>query len=912
MIGQTISQYNIIEKLGEGGMGVVYKAQDTKLDRFVALKFLPSHLAASEQDKSRFIQEAKSASALNHPNVCTIHDIQEHTGPDGVNQLFIVMEFVDGKSLKEKKETLGQKQILEIGVQVAEGLAAAHERGIVHRDIKPDNIMIRKDGIVQIMDFGLAKLYTSGNVSRLTKAGTTMGTMGYMSPEQVQGLDVDHRTDIFSLGVVLYELLAGASPFKGVHETAIMYEIVNVDPPPISTVKEGITPELDDIILECLEKEKDDRCQSAKELAKDLRKIKKSTGHTQSRAYSVLRTASHTSVAQKKDDVSSGSFVVEVMNRRFDLAQPFRSSLFPWMLSVVLILSLVVVWVLLRAVPAENIVTKFTLDIGEDKVLDVISYPSIAISNNGRKIVFKANNKFYLRKMDSMDPVVIPGIENCVTPFFSADDKWLGYFRNGKLEKISLSGGTPITLADAADNRGGTWSKNGFIVYTPIALSGLFLISENGGTPKSVTVIDSSKQERTHRWPTFLPDGKHVLFTVGVISSPDYYENANIDVVDIETGERKRVLQGASTAKYITSGHLLFSRSGILYVVPFDADKLEISGQPVPAVQGVYSATTTGITNYVVSENGTLAYLPGPVEGESRKIVKIDLKGSVTILDSSAHPYIEPALSPDNKRIALAIRDAENFDIWTFDIARNTMSKLTFGGLNRTPRWSPDGKKIAYMKRTKEGMNAIYIKPSDGSGDEVEIFRGAGRYYVNFWSSDGKYLMVDNLTTGSQSDLLVIPLTGDKTPWRYLDSKKDEYESSISPDGKWLSYICDESGSYHIYVRSFPKKEGKWQISSDVAEEPRWSPDGKFLYYRRNSQLMAVPVSTASTFSSGLPAVLFDNFPAMNVDSGISYDITSDGKYFVTTMPVKGISFKNISVVVNWSDEIRSIIPDEK
>jgi serine/threonine protein kinase len=270
MIGSTILHYKILEKLGEGGMGEVYKAQDTKLDRFVALKFLPSQLTASEDDKARFIQEAKAASAMNHPNVCTIHDIQEKDG-----QFFIVMEFVEGKTLKDKKDSLSDKQILEIGIQVAEGLAAAHEKGIVHRDIKPENIMVRKDGIAQIMDFGLAKLYKESNVSRLTKAGTTVGTMGYMSPEQIQGLDVDHRTDIFSLGVVLYELLAGELPFKGVHDTAIMYEIVNVDPPPISTIKEGIDPELDRIILECLEKDKDERCQSAKELAKDLRKVKK-------------------------------------------------------------------------------------------------------------------------------------------------------------------------------------------------------------------------------------------------------------------------------------------------------------------------------------------------------------------------------------------------------------------------------------------------------------------------------------------------------------------------------------------------------------------------------------------------------------------------------------------------------------
>lgn len=888
-------------------MGVVYKAQDTKLDRFVALKFLPPHLAASEQDKARFIQEAKSASALNHPNVCTIHDIEEHDG-----QMFIVMEFVDGKSLKEKKDTLSQKQILEIGIQVAEGLAAAHEKGIVHRDIKPENIMIRKDGIVQIMDFGLAKLYTSTNVSRLTKAGTAIGTIGYMSPEQVQGQDVDHRTDLFSLGVVLYELLAGESPFKGVHETAIMYEIVNVDPAPISTVKEGLDPQLDAIILECLEKDKDDRCQSAKELAKDLRKIKKSTGHSQSRIYTVQKTALRPAAVAPPTAAPSGSFIIEVMNRRIDLARFFRSSVLPWTLSILLLAVIPVLWLVFRASSADNVVTKFSLDIGSDKALDINAYPALTISHDGTKLVFKANNKFYLRRMNSMDPVIIPGTENGSTPFFSTDDQWLGFFRNGKMEKISVIGGTSVSLADAGDNRGGTWSKNGYIVFSPSATTGLSLIPENGGVTKAITSIDTGKGERTHRWPSCMPDGKHVLFTVGSTSSPDYYENATIDVVNTETRERKTVLHGASTARYIASGHLLFSRSGILYIVPFNADKLEVTGQPVPVVEGVYSGITTGITNYALSENGTLAYLPGAIEGEKRKIVKIALKGGTSILDSGAHPYLEPRLSPDNKKIAVVVREGEDYDIWIFDILRGTLSKLTFGGLNRTPQWSPDGKTIAFMKRTKEGKTGIFTKPADGSGDETHIFDGEARLYLDCWTRDGNYLLLDDLTANAQSDILVLPLTGDKKPWKYLDTKNDEYESSVSPDGKWLAYISDESGAYQIYVRSFPNKEGKWQISTDIAEEPRWSPDGKTLYYRKNSQLMSVPVSTGSTFSAGLPTVLIGNFPVMNVDSGISYDLSSDGKYLITTQPVNGISFRSIAVVLHWSDEIKNLTSAEK
>ena len=307
MIGSTILHYKIIEKLGEGGMGTVYKAEDTKLDRFVALKFLPSQVLSTEEEKARFIQEAKAASSMNHPNVCTIYDIQEYD-----KQLFIVMEFIDGVTLRDMKQSLSEKRILDIGIQVAEGLGAAHEKGIVHRDIKPENIMIRKDGIAQIMDFGLAKLYTSSNVSRLTKAGTTMGTMGYMSPEQVQGLDLDHRSDIFSLGVVLYELFAGESPFKGMHETAIMYEIVNVEVPPIASVKMDIDPQLDGLILECLEKEKDERCQSAKELAKNLRKVKRvSTGTRTSRMYNVNSGLNKASVQQNTMTNLSGPLVYD-------------------------------------------------------------------------------------------------------------------------------------------------------------------------------------------------------------------------------------------------------------------------------------------------------------------------------------------------------------------------------------------------------------------------------------------------------------------------------------------------------------------------------------------------------------------------------------------------------------------------
>ncbi len=903
MVPSVISHYEILAKLGEGGMGVVYKAHDTTLGRTVALKFLPAHLSSSDADKARFMQEAKAASSLNHPNVCTIYAIEEHE-----HQLFIAMEFVDGQTLAEKKDSISFRQAVDIGIQAAEGLAAAHEKGIVHRDIKPENIMVRRDGIVQIMDFGLAKLHGPVNASRLTKTGAMMGTVGYMSPEQVQGQEVDHRTDIFSLGVVLYELFAGGSPFKGVHETAVMYEIVNVEPRPISLQKEGLDPRIDEIVLECLEKDRDDRYQSARELAKDLKKFRNSSPDRKSRIYSTSRGEIAPTAAPLSPVTGSGPVTLTGAARLTGRAGMIRPGIVPWALSVILLIALAAVWLMAHRPSPERMVARFAIRLADDQALTLANYPALAISHDGTALVYRADNTLYLRTMNSMEPVALSGLGAAASPFFSPDDKWLGFFSNGKLEKVLLGGGTPIDLADVPDNRGAAWNRDGSIVFAEPAGQGLSLINENGGAVRRITTIDSVRHERTHRWPSFLPDGRHVMFTVGNLASPDYYENASIDVADIETGARKTILKEASSARYIDPGYLLFARSGDLFVVPFDAGICEVNGVPVSVVKGVCNDVTTGITDYAVSSNGTLAYVPGSLGGQDRRLVKISTRGEIAALDSSHHRFLEPRLSPDGTKLALVIGNGEDYDVWMFDVMKRTWNRLTFGGLNRSPQWSPDSRHIAYMKRTKDGASAIVVKPYDGSGEEVEVCKVTNRSYVDQWSADGKYLLIDDLdASNSISNLVVVPLKGKELPWNYSRSKFDEYEASISPNGKWIAYLTNETGSYQIYVRSFPGKEGKWQISTDGAEEPRWSPDGKTLYYRKGAQLVSVPVSTSGTFSAGAPAVLINGFPAMNVDSGISYDITPDGREFVTTTPVEGTTFKNIALVLNWTAELNAL-----
>ncbi len=899
MIGQTISHYKILEKLGQGGMGIVYKAHDTKLDRDVALKFLPPHLHAGEAEKARFIQEAKAAAALNHPNICSVIDIDEHAGPSGEPQMFIVMEFIDGQTLKDLSAsasgaTLPLKRAIEIGIQMAEGLAAAHEKGIVHRDIKPENIMIRKDGIVQIMDFGLAKLKSSGSkITRLTREGSTVGTAGYMSPEQVQGQDVDHRSDIFSLGVVLYEIFTGQMPFKGVHDTALMYEIVNVDPAPMTAITPALDPNLDAIVLDCLEKDPKERCQSVAEVARDLRRLKReSTRQRHSRVTQVLATQSAASATQTAGPVA---------------APAMRKWLIPAVTGVLGILSVVFLVLWLKSGSGGHVVSRLSLALPKSLDVNIGSYTALAISPDGSKIVIRAGGKLYLRSIDSYEITEISGTGEAGSPFFSPDGQWLAFFADGKLKKVPLVGGTAITLADVPDNRGGSWGADGTIIFSPGPANGLVKVSDQGGTPQGVTTVDTAHGDRTHRFPFILPGGKGVIYTVGTLDNPDYYEDATIAATELSTGKQKVVLKGASYAVYVPSGYLVYAHSGTLFSVPFDAGRMEVTGAAFPVVEGVRGDPTTGASDFAVSQNGTLVYLPGRTSAEERSLAKLDLNGGTVVLPAKPQFYIEPRISPSGNDIALVIQSGKDFDIWVYDIPRGTLSRLTFGGLNRTPTWSPDGTKIAYFT-IQNGKSAIMVKHSDGSGEAQELAVGLGRTYIHSWSKDGSFLIVDKLLA-AQGDVVVVPLAPGKQPWTFLGTKYDEWMGALSPDGKWIAYCSNESERYQIYIQTFPGGGGKWQVTSEESYEPHWSPDGKTLYYYTPGRLMAVDIQTIPTLVIGKPRAIaaYPNFP---IDSGVSYDLSPDGKSIITTTAKEDDDLLHqVHVVLNWTDEIRQRTP---
>jgi serine/threonine protein kinase len=887
MIGQIISHYKILEKLGEGGMGVVYKAQDTKLERFVALKFLPAHLAASEQDKTRFIQEAKSASALNHPNVCTIHDIQEHDGT-----MFIVMEYVDGQTLNEKIKNLSQKQALDIGIQIADGLAAAHEKGIVHRDIKPENIMIRKDGIVQIMDFGLAKLK---GASRLTKEGSTVGTAGYMSPEQVQGQDTDHRSDIFSLGVLLYEMLSGQPPFKGVHETAIAYEIVNVDSLPLASINPGIPPELDAIVLECLEKDPKERTQSASQVSVDLKRYRRESSKLKASRITAAKPI------LKASDQDSIQTVEE---------SQLKHSIVPWIIAGILGVGLVVVAVLyvkgsgyemqtIRSFIQAPVGSSFAQQSG-----GASGVGQIAISPDGRKIAFIAVDslgmpRLFVRSLSSLIALQLPGTENAFYPFWSPNSNFIGFFTDGKLKKIDASGGPPLSVCDVREARGGSWSKDDIIVFTPGPNDPIFQVPAAGGTPVQVTKFDTVVHEGTHRFPWFLPDGKHFLYFARIGSGTD---EDRVCIGSLDGTESTLLLHSHSNAIY-ASGYLLFVREQTLVAQPFDVNNFTLKGNAVPIAEQVRFSLNWNRGSFSSSQTGVLIY-EGGLGPAMNQLAMFDRTGKNVTVMKGTQSVFEASFSPDVTKIAFSSVDPQrrNEDIWVFDIARSISTRLTFDPKDDTdPIWSPDGKRIIFSSN-RSNMESVFLKNADGSGSETELLTYEKGLYPTGWSRDGAMIAC---TTYPTRDIVVFPAAGKQAPIEFLNTEFIEDEARFSSDGKFLVYASNESGQREIYVRPFPGPGGKWQVSTNGSLfRSFWRRDGKEIYYQsRDGKIMAAEVSSnGGIFSVGNVKPLFE---AATIGISSFLDVSPDGQKFLMVYNRVETKSDHLTLVTNWNAELQ-------
>ncbi len=867
-------------------MGVVYKAQDTSLDRFVALKFLPERLSNSEQDRARFLQEAKAASALNHPNICTIHGIEEHD-----KQMFIVMELVEGQTLRDKKGSISFKQAIDIGIQLADGLAAAHEKGIVHRDIKPDNIMIRKDGIVQIMDFGLAKLR---GVSRLTKEGSTVGTAGYMSPEQVQGLDADHRSDIFSLGVLLYELFTGQLPFKGLHETALAYEIVNVDSLPMSSVKPEINAELDRIVLECMEKDPNERTQSVKQIAIDLKRFKRESSR------------SRVSMVRPAYESSESAPTKKLINwERIGWAVVITVCAVGWILSM------------LRKT-GENTTTRLNISAinspGQEIIRSDVS--NHAISPDGRFLVYilseAGTSQLYIRSLNNFQANPIKGTENGNSPFFSPDGQWIGFTADGKLKKIPASGGTAETICDAPAFRGGSWGIDNRIYFSPAFASSIMSVSATGGDVRIFSILDSTRKERTHRWPQVLPDGKWVLYTIGDQSNPNSYVDASFAFQSLETGERHILDVHGEMALYVEPGYLIVARNGALLAAPFSLKDFRVTQPLATVISEVSGDPGSGISYFSISGKGHLTYLSGSQTREL-ELLWVSRDGKETPVSLAKQPYDTPRVSPDGTKLALTIglvAGSDN-DIWIYDLRTSALNRLTFEKKMFDPVWSKDGKKLYYASAV-EGKEGIMVQASDGSSEGSSVLSSKLPRFPISISPNGTQLLINFLGGPTDGDLYKLNLNEDKECSPLLNSAAYEYGGCISPDGRYIAYGSNESGTLEAFVRTYPDLKGKWQVSVKGGLSPIWSPDGKEIFFVSTvGKMMSVSVKTFPAFSADQPRELFDvsqmYFPNNPVTN---FDISPDGKRFIMVRNAHiGTNVTSFNMVQNWIAELQREMP---
>ena len=884
--GKNLGPYEIIAPLGAGGMGEVYRARDTRLGRDVAVKILPSELSDNADRLLRFEQEACAAGALNHPNILAIYDVGKHDGSP-----FLVSELLEGETLREKThvQLLPQKKAIDYALQIARGLAAAHEKGIVHRDLKPENIFVTKDGRVKILDFGLAKLTEHNGDQRQssiptrrieTDPGTVMGTVGYMSPEQVRGQAVDHRSDIFSFGTILYEMLTGCRAFQ--HESRIetLNAILKEDPPGLSELNSNINPALERIVSHCLEKDPEQRFHSASDLAFALDALSGTGSITSGRT------------------TPMPAFIGKRVSRR---------ELAGWTIAGVTLLAaavgLFVFWQR-RGSDLTAAVSRFLL-VAPEKMS--FGGPPI-ISPDGRNIVSRVEDtpgkvSLWIRPIDSLEGQPLPGTENGGQPFWSPDSRTIAFFVEGKLKKIDIVGGPPQTICDARFGLGGTWGRDGVIVFGKQPLQGLYSVPATGGEPTQVTTLDKDKKEIAHRWPYFLPDGRHFLYSVNDVKN----SNPGIYVGSLDSNESKLILPGIdSSMSYAPPGYLLFVRDHALLAQAFDVSKLEVTGDAFPVVDRVAFNVTNGRAHFSVSETGTLvfrAFFPSL----DVQLAWVDRAGKVSANIGEPGPKLGVELSPDEKRVAEVRAEPSRSitDIWLIEPERGAAAtRLTLDPAGDVvPIWSPDGSQIVFCS-TREGVPNIYQKLSSGAGTDELLVKSDAITIPTDWSRDGHYLLYQQISPNTGMDLWVLPMTGDRTPFLYLQTEFTEYSGRFSPDGRWVAYVSNESGRNEIYVRSFPISGGRWQVSTAGGAQPRWRDDGKELFYLNNDdKLAAVDVKThADVFEVGIPKTLFEVRRGFE-RAGDSYDAANDGQRFLVFLHGEETAPSPFVVVKNWLAE---------
>lgn len=889
--GTRLGPYEIISPLAAGGMGEVYRARDTRLDRTVAIKILTSELSQNPELKERLEREAKTISALQHPHICVLFDVGRDTA-SGTD--YLVMEYLEGESLADRlrKGPLPLAEQLKIAGEVADALSSAHSAGIVHRDLKPGNVMLTKSG-AKLLDFGLAKPLNGGArssaasapsfsvaktlsgpspISPLTTQGSIIGTIQYMSPEQIEGKEADARSDIFAFGTVVYEMGTGKRPFEGKSQIKIASAILEDKPVSMRTLQPKTPHELERLVDTCLNKDPELRFQCARDLTLQLNWVREGHNGTGPKA-----------------SVSPASLGRERML---------------WLAALVTTLALAFGWAFTHRPVTSSPSIRAVIDPPPKSTLNLTgdaAGPPV-LSPDGASVAFTATGAegrtlLWVRPMDVLEAHPLPGTEDATFPFWSPDGRSLGFFADTKLKTIDLNGGSAQTIAEAPFGRGGAWGAGGVILFSPTTQSGLVRVNVSGGTPVPVTKVDTSKHT-SHRWPFFLPDGKHFLY-VAINHDASRAANNAVSYGSIDGGENHELFHVESNVVY-GSGCLLFARGDQLLAVSFDPVEGKLRGEPQSLTKGVANDVTTWHMDASASADGRLVFASG--ETGAFQLVQMD-RGShqVREIADKLNNLSTFRLSPQGDRVAMTISTGGAIDVWVLDIARGTRTRLTFGPVaNDDPVWSADGNWIAYTA-DRDGHAEITRKRSDGSGPEERMFTDPEAVFPDDWSRDSKYLIYARGASsllGAGGSLWALPLEGERKPWQVVSRGG---QGRLSPDGRWLAYSSDESGRPEIYVVSFGGGQGKWQVSANGGQLPQWSKDGKSLYYLDPTfSLFEVPVSPANgALQFGAAQNILTNWNSPRV----VYDVTADGKHILLDRVSQQVS-QSITVVTNFTSQL--------
>jgi len=886
--GTRLGPYEVASLIGAGGMGEVYKARDTRLDRIVAIKVLPAHLADKPELRERFEREARTIASLNHPHICTLYDVGHQDGTD-----FLVMEYLEGETLAARllKCPLPLEQVLQYAIEISDALDKAHRKGVTHRDIKPGNVMLTKSG-AKLLDFGLAKLKLAAAPATVPESqmstlsmnptieGTLLGTLQYMAPEQVEGKqdEIDGRTDIFAFGALVYEMATRKKAFEGKTQASLIAKILEHDPPPMRSLQPMTPSALDRVVIKCLAKDPDERWQTAVDLRSELRWI--AEGESQSGVPATPAPKGH-----NRERLAWAVAAIPIVTA-FGLG-------FGWT------------------------ITHFRQPAGEIRTVRLqVNAPAgaefrngSAISPDGRLLAFVAGSaggdKLWIRPLDSSVARDLPGTDGAAMPFWSPDSRSVGFFAAGKLKRIDVAGGLPTIICDANPGRGGTWNAEGTIVFNSVNDGPLLRVSSTGGTPVQLTTLDGGRRENSHRWPQFLPDGKQFIYFVRGSGSGGE-NNVSIGSLD-HPKEKTRLLISATNAVYAPdqdkqSGHLFWVRDGVLMAQTFDARRGQLRGEPFIVAESVGFSGLSGVGRgeVSISNDGTLFY--GAQETRQYQLTWYGRDGKSLGMLGQPGQYGSLAISPDGKRVALRATGALGGDVWQIDIARGIATRVTFnGGTPYGPIWSPDSQQIVYEQGSPPNL---FLQNANGSGAEERLAESHDGQLPEDWSSDGKFLLYvmnsNDVASKTQPGLWLLPLA-DRKSVPFLTTPFTEGRGKFSPDGRWIAYTSDESGRNEIYVKGFSGGGFKMQVSNKGGDFVRWRRDGKELFYLApDRRLMSVTVRVgpgALDFSA--PNGLFTVPPSQTQDL-YSYDALPDGQRFLVLAPAGETEAPPMTVVLNW------------